>query len=177
MTIARDLNEKMIELLKNDLQAKERQLQDNEQLRLKEVERCDNLEKAGKVAAAKSARAQMLAQRVAQLEAEAEASRDRSEKRIGECRSQLERERLERAVAEGALQKTRSNHLDLQRRFDEYVKFNGAEKGNASQQLSPKDFPLAPSQGETQSMPGNSAQTEGDEATLTGGPDTVDTTR
>ena len=177
VTIARDSNEKMIESLKNDLQAKERQLQDNEQLRLKEVERCDNLEKAGKVAAAELARAQMLAQRVAQLEAEAEASRDRSEKRIGECRSQLERERLERAVAEGALQKTRSNHLDLQRRFDEYVKFNGAEKGNASQQLSPKDFPLAPSQGETQSMPGDSAQTEGDEATLTGGPDTVDTTR
>jgi crescentin len=176
VTIARDSNDKMIESLKNDLQAKERQLQDNEQLRLKQVERCDDLEKVGKVTAAELARTQSLAQRVAQLEAETEASRDKSEKRIEEFRSQLERERLERAVAEGALQKTRSNYLDLQGRFDEYVKFNGAEKGKASQQLSPKDLPLAPGQGEKRSMPGDSAQIEGDEASLIGASDTVDTT-
>jgi crescentin len=175
--IARDSNDKMIELLKNDLQAKERQLQDNEQLRLKQVERCDNLEQVGKMTAAELARTQSLAQRVAQLEAEAEASRDMSEKRIEEIRSQLERERLERAVAEGALQKTRGNYLDLQRRFDEYVKFNGTEKGMASQQLSPKDPPLGQGRAERRSMLGDSAQTEGGEATLTGAADTVETIR
>jgi crescentin len=176
VTIARDSTDKMIEMLKDDLQAKERQLQDNEQLRLKQVERCDNLEKAGNATAAELARTQSLSQLVAQLEAEAEASRDESEKRIEEFRSQLERERLERAVAEGALQKTRSNYLDLQGRFDEYVKFNGAEKGNGSQQLSLKDLSLAQGQGEKRSMPGDSAQTEGDEATPTEVADTVDMT-
>jgi chromosome segregation ATPase len=173
VTIARGSNDKMIELLKNDLQAKERQLQGNEQLRLKQVERCDDLEKVGKATAGDLARTQSLAQRVSQLEAEA--SRDKSEKSIEEFRSQLERERLERAVAEGALQKTRSNYLDLQRRFDEYVKFNGAEKGTASQQLSPKNLPLAQGQGEKRSMPGDTAQTEGDVSTLTGAAETVET--
>jgi crescentin len=173
--IARDSNEKMIETLKNALQTKERQLQDNEQLRLKQVEHCDDLEKVGKATVAELARTQSLAQRVAQLEAEAEESGDKSEKRIEEFRSQLERERLERAVAEGALQKTRSNYLDLQRRFDDYVKFNGAEKGTASQRLSPKDLPLAQGQGEKRSMPGDTAQTEGDESTLTGAAETVET--
>jgi hypothetical protein len=166
----------MIELLKNDLQTKERQLKDNEQLRSKQIEQCGNLEEASRVTAAELARAQSLAQRVGRLEAEAEASREKSEKRIEEFRSQLERERLERAVAEGALQKTRSNYLDLQRRFDEYVKVNSKEKGNASQQLSPKDVPLAPGQGEGQFMAGDSAQTEGDEATLIGAADAIETT-
>jgi crescentin len=173
-TIARGSKEKVIELLKNTLQAKETLLQDNEQLRLKHVERCDTLEKASKATAAELARTQSLAQRVAQLEAEAEASRDESEKRIEEFRSQLERERLERAVAEGALQKTRRNYLDLQGRFDEYVKFNGAENGKASQQLLLKDIPLAPGQGEKRSTPSDSAQS--DEATPTGAADTVEAT-
>lgn len=172
--IARDSNDKTIEALKNDLQAKERQLQDNEQLRLKQVERCDNLEKAGKVSATELARTQSLAQRVAQLEAEAEASRDKSVERIEEFRSQLERERLERAVAEGALQKTRSNYLDLQRRFDEYVKFNGTEKGKGSQQLSAKDLPLAQGQGVRRSTAGEPAHTEADEATLAAAADPVE---
>jgi hypothetical protein len=120
------------------------------------------LEKVGTATAAELARTQSLAQRVAKLEADAEASGDKSEKLIEEFRSQLERERLERAVAEGALQKTRSNYLDLQRRFDEYVKFNGAERGVASQHLSPKDLPLAPAQGEKRAVPGDAVQTEGD---------------
>jgi len=175
--IARDSNDKMTESLKNDLQAKERQLQDSEQLRLKQVERCDNLEKAGKASAAELARTQSLIQRVAQLEADAEASRDVSEERIEELRSQLERERLERAVAEGALQKTRSNYSDLQRRFDEYVKFNSLEKAKASQQLSSKDLPLAPGQGERRSTPSGSALAEGDDAVPTAPADTAETAK
>jgi chromosome segregation ATPase len=111
--------EKKLEQLLASLQAQERQVRDLESSRATLVDRSSTLLKTVKVRETALARAeekiQSLTDRVNQLDADAEASRLRTEKRIEELNSSLQRERLERAVTEGALEATRKNYAELQR--------------------------------------------------------------
>ena len=117
--IVRNSTEKKLEQLSGLLQAQESQIRDLEQSRATLVERTNALTKTVNTREMALARAeekvQALTHRVTQLETEADFSLSKTEKRIEELNSTLQREQLERAVAEGALQTTRKNHAELQR--------------------------------------------------------------
>ena len=57
----------------------------------------------------------MLTDRIAEMEAEANAYRAKAERRIDELSASLQRERVELAVAQGALETTRRDYMRLQR--------------------------------------------------------------
>ncbi|HEY2137832.1 MAG TPA: hypothetical protein VGH49_18245 [Xanthobacteraceae bacterium] len=116
--IARNLSDKKVEQLTNALREKDRHIQDATQTHAAVAERSDALLKTLKTREAALARAeeklQTLADRIAFLEAEAEGNRVKAEKRIEELNSGMQRERLERAVAEGALEAMRKSYAELQ---------------------------------------------------------------
>ena len=60
-------------------------------------------------------RVQTLSDQIKQFEADGEATRIKTEKRIEEFSLALQREKMERAVADGALEATRKNYAELQR--------------------------------------------------------------
>jgi hypothetical protein len=57
----------------------------------------------------------VLTDRIAEMEAEANAYRAKAERRIDELSASLQRERVELAVAQGALETTRRDYMRLQR--------------------------------------------------------------
>jgi hypothetical protein len=57
----------------------------------------------------------VLTDRIAEMEAEANAYRAKAERRIDELSASLQRERVELAVAQGALETTRGDYTRLQR--------------------------------------------------------------
>ena len=118
-TVARNSTEKKLEQLLGSLQTQERQVKDLETSRATLVERSNTLLKTVKARETALARAeeriQALSERVTQMENDAEANRSKTEKRVEELNSALQRERLERAVTEGALEATRKNYAELQR--------------------------------------------------------------
>ena len=118
-TIARNSTEKKLEQLLGSLQTQERQLKDLEGSRATLVERSNTLLKTVKARETALTRAeeriQSLTERVTQLENDAEASRVKTEKRVEDLNAALQREKLERAVTEGALEATRKNYAELQR--------------------------------------------------------------
>lgn len=142
-TVARNAADKKVELLQNSLQAKERQVEDLERLRAKLIERANTLRTTVKVRNTALARArdsiQVLTDRVARLEAEAKANHARTQERLAEQNSQLQSERLERTVAEGALQAARANNAELQRELDDYVRNSGRHDDRAQVRSTPKD--------------------------------------
>jgi crescentin len=146
-TIARNLTDKKLELLQNNLQVKERQLQELEQSRAKLVERTNTLLKTVKmrdtVLARAEERIQALSERVNQLESDADTTRSKSEESIEEFKSQLQHERLERTVAEGALRKARISYAELQRDLDDYVRHSGNQRSKIQARPTPKDLTLA----------------------------------
>jgi chromosome segregation ATPase len=118
-TIAKNATEKKLEQLLASLQGQERQLRDLDGSRANLVERSSALAKTVKSREAALARAeeriQVLSDQVKKLETDAEANRSKTEKRIEELSAGLQREKMERAVAEGALEATRKNYAELQR--------------------------------------------------------------
>ena len=60
-------------------------------------------------------RVQALSDQIKKLETDAEANRTKTEKRVEELSSALQREKMERAVSDGALEATRKNYAELQR--------------------------------------------------------------
>jgi len=118
-TIAKNATEKKLEQLLSSLQGQERQLRDLDGSRANLVERSTALTKTVKSRETALARAeeriQALSDQVKKLETDAEANRSRNEKRIEELGASLQREKMERAVAEGALEATRKNYAELQR--------------------------------------------------------------
>lgn len=118
-TIARNATEKKLEQMLTSLQAQERQIRDLDSSRTTLVDRSGTLLKTVKARETALARAeekiQALTDRINQLEGEAESNRGKTEKRTEELNSLVQRERLERAVTEGALEATRKNYAELQR--------------------------------------------------------------
>lgn len=118
-TIAKNAVEKKLEQLLASLQGQERQIRDLDGSRATLVERTTALTKTVKSREAALARAeekiQALTDQVKQLEIDAEQNRIKTEKRIEELSAALQREKMERAVAEGALEATRKNYAELQR--------------------------------------------------------------
>ncbi len=118
-TIARNAAEKKLAQLEGMQQTQERQIKDLEQARAALVERNTALGKNMRTRETELARAEeKIASSndlIARLEGEIAASRARTEKRVEELNATLERERMDRAVAEGALEATRKDNARLTR--------------------------------------------------------------
>lgn len=117
-TIARNNADKRLAQIEATHEARERQIKDLEQSRATLVERTNALTKTLKSREAALARAeernQSLTDRAARLEADIQVSRTNIEKRVEDLNSSLQRERMERAVVEGALEAARKDNSRLQ---------------------------------------------------------------
>jgi crescentin len=118
-TIARNSTEKVVERLtvaRDGLDAKTREL---EQTRASLTERSSSLAEALKARETALAHAEQkiksLTDRIAEIEVDAGAYRAKTERRIDELNASLQRERVELAVAQGALETTRRDYARLQR--------------------------------------------------------------
>jgi chromosome segregation ATPase len=119
VTIARNAAEKRLSQLESAHEAHERQIKDLEQARAALLERNTALGKNIRTRETELARAEEKIQStndlIARLEADIQANRIRTEKRIEELNALLEHERMDRSVAEGALEATRKDNARLQR--------------------------------------------------------------
>ena len=117
-TIAKNNSDKRLAQIETTHEARERQIKDLEQSRATLVERSNALTKTLKTREAALARAedrnQSLTERAARLEADIQVSRTNIEKRVEDLNSSLQRERMERAVVEGALEAARKDNSRLQ---------------------------------------------------------------
>ena len=119
VTIARNAAEKKLNQLEALQQAQESQIKDLEQARTALAEHSAALTKNVKTRETALARAEekirSVMEQVVRLEIGNQASRSRAERRIEELNATLERERMDRAVAEGALEATRKDNARLLR--------------------------------------------------------------
>ena len=117
--IARTNTEKTIERLTTARDALDGKSRDLEQGRAALLDRSSNLAEALKARETSHAHAEqkikVLTDRIAEMEAEANAYRAKAERRIDELSASLQRERVELAVAQGALETTRRDYMRLQR--------------------------------------------------------------
>jgi len=117
-TISRNNAEKRLAQIETTHEARERQIKDLEQSRATLVERTNVLSKTLKsreTALSRSEeRTQQLMERVGHLEADIQVSRTNIEKRVEDLNASLQRERMERAVVEGALEAARKDNSRLQ---------------------------------------------------------------
>jgi crescentin len=117
-TIARNNAEKRLAQIEAQHEARERQIKDHEQARTALAERNNALTKTLKVRETGLARAEekiaALTERNGHLEADIQISRTNIEKRVEDLNSALQRERMERAVVEGALEAARKDNSRLQ---------------------------------------------------------------
>jgi chromosome segregation ATPase len=107
--IARNNSEKRLAQIEAAHEARERQIKDHEQARTALTERNNALTKTLKVRETALARGEekiaTLTERNGHLEADIQVSRTNIEKRVEDLNSALQRERMERAVVEGALER------------------------------------------------------------------------
>lgn len=119
VTIARNAAEKKLSQIESTQQLQERQIKDLEQARSALVERnaaLTNTVRARETALARAEeKIQSSAEFMARLEADIQTSRSRAEQRIEELNSMVERERMDRSIAEGTLEATRKDNARLQR--------------------------------------------------------------
>lgn len=117
-TIARNNAEKRIAQVEAAHDARERAIKDLEQSRATLVERVNALTKTLKTRETALARAeervQSLTERTGHLEADLQVARTSIEKRVEDLNASLQRERMERAVVEGALEAARKDNARLQ---------------------------------------------------------------
>ncbi len=117
-TIARNNAEKKLAQIESAHEARERQIKDLEQSRTALVERTNALGKTLKMREAALGRAeekiQALTGRIGHLEADIQVSRTNIEKRVEQLNSALQREGMERAMADGALEAARKDNARLQ---------------------------------------------------------------
>jgi crescentin len=117
-TIGRNNAEKRLAQIESGHEARERHIKDLEQSRAALVERTNALTKTLKSRETALARAeervQSLTERSAHLEADIQIGRTNVEKRVEDLNSLLQRERMERAVVEGALEAARKDNSRLQ---------------------------------------------------------------
>jgi crescentin len=118
-TVARNTLEKQVERLAATCEAQDRQIKELEQSRATLTECSNNLSETLKERETSLARAgdkiESLTDRVDQLEFDAAASRAKTAERIEDLNATVQRERMERAVVEGALETTRRDNARLQR--------------------------------------------------------------
>jgi crescentin len=117
-TIGRNNAEKRLGQIEAAHEARDRQIKDLEQARAALSERNNAVTKTLKAREAALARSDekiaALTERNGHLEADVQVSRTSIEKRVGELHSSLQRERMERAVVEGALEAARKDNSRLQ---------------------------------------------------------------
>jgi crescentin len=117
-TISRNNAEKRLAQIEASHEQRERQIKDLEQARVALTERNNALTKALKARETALARADekiaALTERNGHLEADVQVSRTNIEKRVEDLNSALQRERMERAVVEGALEAARKDNSRLQ---------------------------------------------------------------
>ncbi|HET9715306.1 MAG TPA: hypothetical protein VFP60_03890 [Pseudolabrys sp.] len=117
-TIARNNAEKRLAQIEALHETRERQIKDHEQARTALAERNNALTKTLKMRETALARAEekiaALTERNGHLEADIQISRTNIEKRVEDLNSALQRERMERAVVEGALEAARKDNSRLQ---------------------------------------------------------------
>jgi crescentin len=117
-TIARNNSEKRLAQIETAHEQRERQMRDLEQARAALSERANALTKTLKTRETALARAEekiaALTERNGHLEADIQVSRTNIEKRVEDLNSSLQRERMERAVVEGALEAARKDNSRLQ---------------------------------------------------------------
>jgi crescentin len=117
-TISRNNSEKRLAQIEAAHEARERQIKDHEQARTALTERNNALTKTLKVRETALARSEekiaALTERNGHLEADVQVSRTNIEKRVEDLSSALQRERMERAVVEGALEAARKDNSRLQ---------------------------------------------------------------
>jgi len=117
-TISRNNSEKQLAQIEAAHEARERQIKDHEQARTALTERNNALTKTLKVRETALARSEekiaALTERNGHLEADIQVSRTNIEKRVEDLSSALQRERMERAVVEGALEAARKDNSRLQ---------------------------------------------------------------
>jgi crescentin len=117
-TIARNNSEKRLAQIEAQHEARERQIKDHEQARIALTERNNALAKTLKVRETSLARFEekiaALTERNGHLEADIQVSRTNIEKRVEDLNSALQREQMERAVVEGALEAARKDNSRLQ---------------------------------------------------------------
>src|SRR5215831_4410298 len=117
-TIARNNSDKRLAQIEAVHEARERQIRDHEQARISLTERNNALTKTLKVRETGLARLEekiaALTERNGHLEADIQVSRTNIEKRVEDLNSALQRERMERAVVEGALEAARKDNFRLQ---------------------------------------------------------------
>jgi crescentin len=139
-TVARSDTEKKVERLSAVTEAQNRQTKELEQLRATLSQRCAELSETVKARESSLAHAQeqikSLSGRVEQLEYEAAANRPRTEKRLEDLNATIQRERAERAVAEGALETTRRDNARLQQQLS-------AERTTQRRGIGPEEAPEA----------------------------------
>ncbi|HEY5225906.1 MAG TPA: hypothetical protein VIJ06_03865, partial [Methylovirgula sp.] len=117
-TIARNNAEKRLSQIEASHESRERQVKDLEQARAALSERNSALTKTLKSREAAVSRSEekiaALTERNGHLEADVQVNRTNIEKRVEELNSSLQRERMERAVVEGALEAARKDNSRLQ---------------------------------------------------------------
>ena len=117
-TIGRNNSEKRLAQIEAAHEARERQIKDLEAARTALTERNNAITKTLKTRETALARADekiaALSERNGHLEADVQISRTNIEKRVEDLNSALQRERMERAVVEGALEAARKDNSRLQ---------------------------------------------------------------
>jgi crescentin len=117
-SIGRNNAEKRLSQIEASHEARERQIKDLEQVRTALTERSNALSKTLKTRETALARAEekiaSLSDRNGHLEADIQVSRTNIEKRVEDLNSALQRERLEHAMVEGALEAARKDNSRLQ---------------------------------------------------------------
>lgn len=117
-TIARNNSEKRLAQIEAQHEGRERQIKEHEQARAALTERNNALTKTLKARDTALARAEekiaALTERNGHLEADIQIIRTNIEKRVEDLNSTLQRERMERAVVDGALEAARKDNSRLQ---------------------------------------------------------------
>ena len=159
-TIARNNAEKRLAQIEAQHEARERQIRDHEQARTALAERNNALTKTLKVRETGWARAEeksaALTERNGHLEADIQISRTNIEKRVEDLNSALQRERMERAVVEGALEAARKDNSRLQSEV-------AALRSTLRRGVPLEDVPVPPTEAANDEAPSKSKRVKGAE--------------
>jgi crescentin len=149
-TIARNNAEKRLGQIEAAHDSRERQVRDLEAARSALSERNNAITKTLKSREAALARAEekiaALTERNGHLEADVQVSRTNIEKRVEELNSSLQRERMERAVVEGALEAARKDNSRLQSEV-------AALRSTLRRGLTLDEAPMAPNEAANDEVP------------------------
>jgi crescentin len=143
-TVARNEAEKKTEQLLAATETQDRQIKKLEQAQANLTERYKTLSETVRARENSLVHAQekikSLTHRTEQLKLEAAATHTKTEKRIGELNAALERERVERTVAQGALETTRGKYDQMQRQMstERALHRRGADDGDKVKALQPR---------------------------------------